>query len=231
VRVYAGGMRLPTTPATTVLRGLRQEVRQHYRAGRVVLGVDGAEGAGTEGFADGLAEVFAEDGAAVYRASLAGFRRPRDERVASGHRPGDGDDPAAFDLSTLRRVLIDPFRIGGGTGFQLEAFDTVRDAPAEAQWTTAPRDAVLIVDGPFLLGPALRGVWHWTVWLEVPPAIAFARLASGGGVDADPEAASNARRRDVQRRYVRESAPRAAASAIVENSDPAHPVRVFGDFC
>src|SRR3546814_9596941 len=71
---YAGRVRLPTTPVTTLQRELRDEVRQNYRAGRIILGVDGIDGAGKTVFADGLADVFAEDGAAVFRASMDGFR-------------------------------------------------------------------------------------------------------------------------------------------------------------
>jgi uridine kinase len=224
-------MRLPTTPATTVLRELRDEVRLHYRAGRVILAVDGVDGAGQPAFADGLAEAFAEDGGAVYRASLADFQRPRAERLARGNDSAQGYYLDTFDLATLTRALLEPFRTGGSAGFQLRAFDADRDAPAAAQWTTAPRDAVLIVDGVFLLRPELRGRWDWSVWLQVSPEAAFARLASEGRGDADPAADANARVREAHERYARDAEPRRRASAIVENSDPDHPVRIFGDFC
>lgn len=204
-------MRLPTTPVTAALRGLRDEARQHYRAGRVVIAVDAPRGAGAAAFADALAEVYAEDGAAVYRAGLDGFQRPRAERDARGAGTPEALYRDTFDLATFRRVLIDPFRLAGGTGFQLTAFDRDRDAPAEAQWVTAPRDAVLVVDGAFLLRPELRGLWNWSVRLEAGPA----RSADDG----------------AEALYRRETDPRAAASALVDNSDPARPVRVFGDFC
>lgn len=224
-------MRLPTTAATTVLRELRDEARQHYRAGRIVLAVDGLDGSGTAAFADALAEVFAEDGSAVFRASMTGFQRPRAERFARGRDSADGYYLDTFDEATFRRTLIDPFRTGGSAGFQLAAFDADRDAPVEAQWVTAPRDAVLVVDGVFLLRPELKGIWEWSIWLEVPPRIAFANLARQGRGEADPDAPANARVRGAQRRYWREADPRRDASAIVENSDPTAPIRIFGDFC
>src|SRR5690242_12462799 len=156
-------MRLPVTPTTTLWRELRDEVRHLYGGGRVVIAVDGVDGAGKSTFADGLAEVFAEAGSAVYRASLEGFHRPRAERYARGRRSVEGYYRDSFDYATFRRVLIDPFRdgaqTGGTTGFQLSAFDVVRDAPVEAQWVTAPRDAVLIIDGLFLHRAELRDLW------------------------------------------------------------------------
>lgn len=202
---------MPITPVTTLQRALRGQVRQHYPAGRIVLAIDaGAADAGP--FADGLAAVFAEDDAAVFRASLADFRRPRLEREARGADSAVGRYRDTYDLSTLRRVLLDPFRLGGSTGFQLAAFDALRDAPVESDWVTAPRDAVLVVDGEFLLRPELRGAWNWSLWLQLP---------------AEPDELA----REAQALYEREAQPRIAASALVDASDPEHPTRVFGDFC
>ena len=228
-------MRLPITPATTLLRELRDEVRQHYRSGRVIIAVDGIDGAGKTVFADALAEVFAEDGSAVFRASIDDFHRPRVERYARGRRSPEGFYRDSFDYSTFRRVLIDPFREGGqtgaSTGFQLAAFDLERDTAVEAAWTTAPRDAVLIVDGVFLHRPELRGLWNWSVWLDVPVDVAFQRMALRDGTDPSPSAPSNARYRDGQELYLKEAEPRTEAYVIVDNTDLAHPHRVFADYC
>ncbi|MCW3493966.1 uridine kinase [Microbacterium sp. SSM24] len=225
-------MRLPITPVTTLWRELRDEVRRMYPGGRVIVAIDGLDGAGKSTFADGFAEVFAEKGAAVYRASIDGFHRPRAERYARGRTSADGFYRDSYDYATFRRVLIDPFRDGaqtaGATGFQLAAFDVARDAVEEAQWVTAPRDAVLVVDGIFLHRPELRDLWDWSVWLDVPESVAARRLADRDGSDPDPDAPANARYRQGQRIYLREAQPEAAASAIVDNSDLAHPRRASG---
>ena len=156
--------------------------------------------------------------------------RPRAERYGRGRTSPEGFYRDSFDYATFRRVLIDPFRDGAQTaattGFQLAAFDVVRDAPVESQWVTAPRDAVLIVDGIFLHRPELRDLWDWSVWLEVPAEVAFARMALRDGSDPDPAAPSNARYRDGQDLYFREAEPLAAASVVVDNSDLAHPRRI-----
>lgn len=223
-------MRLPITPATTLLRSLRDEARPSYRAGRVVIAVDGTDGAGKTTFADALAAVFAEDGSAVFRASIDDFHRPRAERYARGRRSPEGFYLDSYDYATFRRVLIDPFRdgrqTGGATGFQLAAFDLARDLPVEARWVTGPSDAVLIVDGIFLHRRELAHLWDWSVWLEVPPDITFARMAERDGSDPDPDAASNARYRDGQELYLHDANPRAEASVVIDNSDPADPRRI-----
>lgn len=184
---------------TTVQRSLRDEVRLNHRRGRIVLAVDGA--CDTRGFADGLADTFAEEGAAVYRASIGDFRLPPADRASEG--------AGAIDEATFRRVLLDPFRMGEGAGFQLAAYDPDRDAPRPAQWVTAPRDAVLIVDGHYLLTRNLRGAWNFSLWLEAP---------------ADPSDENLVA-------YIHDTRPKFVATAIVDVADAAQPVRVFGDFC
>lgn len=224
-------MRLPTTPATTLWRQLRDDVRRRYRGGRVILAVDGLDGAGTTVFADGLADVFAEVGASVFRSSIDGFHRPRAERHARGRTSPEGFYRDSYDYATFRRVLIDPFRdgaqTGATTGFQLAVFDVARDAPIESAWVTASRDAVLIVDGIFLHRPALVDMWDWSVWLEVAPEIAALRVAERDGTDPDAYAPSNTRYRIGQELYLREAQPRAAASVVVDNTDVEHPTRIL----
>lgn len=224
-------MRLPVTPATTLWRALRDDLRSGNRGGRVIVGVDGTDGAGKTMFADGLAAVVAEDGSAVFRATIDDFHRPRAERYARGRTDPEGYYRDSYDYATFQRVLIDPFRdgrhTGATTGFQLAAFDLHRDAPIESQWVTAPRDAVLVVDGIFLHRPQLRRIWDWSIWLEVPLDVAYARMAVRDGSAPDPYAASNNRYREGQQLYLDEADPRTHASVLVDNTDPAEPRRVY----
>ncbi|PWC07281.1 uridine kinase [Mycetocola zhujimingii] len=224
-------MSLVSTPRVELLRDLREEITHNYPAGRTIVAVDGIAGSGTAAFADGLADVFREADRAAFRASIDDFHRPREERYARGRDSAEGYYHDSFDYSLLRRVLIEPFRLAGGTGFQLAGFDEKRDTGEELRWVTGPKDAVLIVDGVFLHRPELRGLWHYSIWLDVPFSEAYRRLAESLGADPDPQAASNARYVGGQQLYQREANPRTSATAVVNNSVEASPVRVFLDSC
>lgn len=224
-------MKLVSTPRIELLRQLRDQFLRDYPRGRTLIAVDGISGSGTAAFADGLSEVYAEAGHAAFRASIDDFHRPREERYARGRDSAEGYWSDSFDYSLFRRVLVEPFRLAGSTGFQLVGFDEGRDVGAQMRWTTGPRDAVLIVDGVFLNRPELRGLWHASVRLEVPQATAYERLHAQLGVDADPAAPSNARYVGGQALYRRDDDPVARASVIVDNTDEARPQRVFADFC
>ncbi|WP_223695111.1 uridine kinase [Leifsonia poae] len=224
-------MYLSPTPRILFLRELVGEIARNYGRGRSIVAVDGIDGAGKTSFADDLAAVFREAGHDAYRASMADFHRPRADRWRLGRESPETFYRDSFDYVTFRRVLVDPFRLAGSAGFQTAAFDVRRDAPIESRWVTAPADAVLIVDGVFLVRPELRGLWNYSILLEVPWDEAYARLAERDGVDPDPDALSNVRYREGQELYFAEADPRQWASALVDNADPAEPRRLFADSC
>ncbi len=219
----------PSLATIELCRALRNEVTHLYPRGRVLIGVDGRDGAGKTVFADTFAASFAEAGLAVVRASLDDFHRPRVERHARGRRSPEGHYRESYDYETFRRLLIDPFR--SGLGFCTRGFDLVLDTPVEAVEQLAPADAYLIVDGLFVHRPELRGLWHWSIWLDAPAALSFARMAERDGTDPDPAAETNLRYRDGWEIYLRDHEPRAAASVLIDNSDPQAPTRLFEDSC
>jgi uridine kinase len=210
-----------------VMDSLADEILANYRFGRTLVAVDGIDGAGQEAFADDLAVSIGRTGHAVFRASVDRFLRPRAERFAKGEHSAEAYYRDSFDYDTLRRVLIDPFRSGGSTGWVTDYFDAARDMlVVDPTWITGPADAVLVVDGTFLNRPELRGLWHWSAWLDADPQAAAQRLLTVDGPSALSE-----RYRGAQALYEADANPRAKATAIVDNTDPAVPRRVFADAC
>jgi uridine kinase len=185
-----------------VLDSLADEFLHNYGKGRTLLAVDGDPAAGTRRFADDLAVRLGRGSHAVFRASLDDFRLPR----ATWDDTPEGRYRHRYDYAQFRRVLIEPFTLGGSTGFVTAAFDAARDQPFEMDWKTGPQDATLVIDGPYLNRPELRGMWNWSLWVDGP----------GSTVVSKPYGAER---------------PRTRSSAIVDNSDPEHPRRVFADSC
>ena len=208
------------------LTALAGEILHNYGRGRVIVAIDGLAGSGTGAFADDLAEALHTKGHAAFRASMADFQRPRAERERRGAYSAEGFYRESFDYSVFRRVLVEPFRLGGSTAFVTAAFDASRDAQVESKWTSGPADAILIVDGLFLNRPEISGVWNFSLWLDAPAAEAEARAA-----EAEPGDAAAARRTGGQELYRAQAHPRRTATAIVDNTDVEHPRRVFADSC
>lgn len=198
-----------------VLDSLADEFLHNYSRGRTLIAVDGVEGAGTREFADSFAERLGRGSHPVFRASMEDFHRPREEREIRGADSAEGYYRDAFDYDLFRRVLVEPFRLGGSTGFVTAAFDVVRNTQIEMDWKTGPQDATLVVDGPFLNRPELRGLWSSSIWLE----------------GDRPQDAAGVRHPGAHSLYAREAAPRTRAVSIIDDSNPEHPRRVFADSC
>lgn len=215
------------TPAKRdVLDALADDFLHNYGKGRTLVAVDGIDGAGTKVFADELAERMSRGGHSVFRASIDTFMKPRAERYQHGEDSGEGYYRDSFDYALFRRVLVEPFKMGGSAGFVTAAFDAARDAQIEADWKTGPQDATLIVDGVFLNRPELAGLWNFSVWLDVDAERAAERLFESRG-----EAGRSPRFEAGQQLYRKDLDPSARATAIMDNNDPEHPRRVFADSC
>ena len=208
------------------LDALAAEIVALYAGGRVVVAIDGMDGAGKTHFANDLAVALTATGRSVFRASIDDFHRSQAERHARGADSADGYYRDSFDYSTFRRVLLEPFRMGGSTAFVTAAFDHVRDLPVQSKWRTGPKDAMLVLDGIFLNRPELAGLWNYSVWLDVPRDIAEERMLDRDGATENAE-----RHRGGQDLYLAEVNPRTTASSMIDNSDFEHPRRIFADSC
>lgn len=207
-----------------VLADLAVRVPDPRVLGRPVLvGVDGVDGSGKTVLADELATVLRDAGRAVVRASVDGFHRRAAERYARGRGSPEGFYLDSYDLDALRRELLEPFAPGGSRRYRTAVHDVATDHPVDEPPLVAPDDAVLVVDGIFLHRPELAPWWDRSVFLDVPFAVTFARMAVRDGCPADPDDPANARYRDGQLLYLRAVEPSRRASVVVDNADPLHP--------
>jgi uridine kinase len=215
-----------TPQKTDVLVSLADEILHNYSEGRVIIAVDGLDGAGKTHFADDLAQQLRTGNRAVFRASIDDFHRPRADRYALGRDSPEGFYRDSYDYRLFRRILIEPFRIGHIGSFVLQGFDLDRNMAILPKWSSGPDDAILIVDGIFLNRPELRGLWNYSIWLEVDPSILATRLVGRDGETTTPKRYSQG-----QKLYLKDAKPREAATAIINNDDFDHPRRVFADAC
>ena len=206
------------------IAALADEILHNYAKGRVMVAIDGVDGAGKTVFANDLAAAIEATGHAVARATIDDFHAPSAVRYARGTDSPEGFYLDSFDYDSFRSALVVPFKSGGD--FSTGVFDHLADAAAPRHPQSAPADTIMIVDGIFLNRPELRGIWNYSVWLDVPTEIAEERVR-GRAVDN----ATGPRYTGGQELYIAEAGPRLRAVAIIDNTDYDHPRRVFADSC
>lgn len=162
------GVDLPGLLSTTVTElSLLQE--------RVVVGIDGPDGAGKTTLADRLADVLQvtrwktpQQQVTTLRASVDGFNRPRAQRYERGELSGKGYYLDSFDYPALLNGCLLPF-IAGESALRTTTYEHSGDAEQNIDAVAVPARAVLVVDGVFLLRPELRELWTLSVYLRVSP--------------------------------------------------------------
>ncbi|GAA0897513.1 uridine kinase [Virgisporangium aurantiacum] len=183
------------------------------------VGIDGPDASGKTFFADGLAATLRERGRPVVRVSVDDFHHVRAVRYRLGRASPEGFWLHAFDYGRLRTDVLDPLAPGGSRRYRPRAHDLATDAVLHPEPIIAPPGAVVIVDGLFLHRDELRAAFDLTVFLDVPFEVTAQRLAHRDGI-VGPDLH---RYVEAQRIYFAACAPRARATILIDNTDPAIP--------
>lgn len=207
----------------TLVADLAAAVETAGGHGRALVAVDGPDAAGKTTLADRVAALVDRP---VVRASIDGFHAPRAVRLRRGDLSPEGCYRDSFDLAGLQDRLLAPFA-HGAADVDVAVFDHRTDRAARVRVEDVPTDAVLLVDGVFLLRPELRRWWTFGVYVHVPEEVTLARavrrdLPVLGSVEAVEER-YRGRYLPAQVLYRTEARPVEAAHVVVDNSDPAAP--------
>jgi uridine kinase len=193
--------------------------------GILKVAVDGVDGVGKTTFADHLSKVLMSLGRCTIRASADGFHNPREHRYRLGRASPEGFYRDSYDYGKLRSLLLEPLAPGGSRVFRTAAFDHRADRPVDMPARTAPRGAILIVDGIFLQREELRHFWDVSIFLDAPFEVTVPRGASRGPDYGSPDAADPANRRYVegQALYLADVDPQERATVLIDYSDLSRP--------
>ena len=150
------------------------------------VAVDGPPAAGKTTLANELALLLRARGREVIRATTESFHLPRAQRYRRGEFSPEANYHDSFDYDTLRRVLLDPLGPDGDRRYQHAVYDIDTDTALSPPVTTAPADAVLLLDGVFLLRPELIDRWDLSIFVSAPFEQMWIAPASGTWPYSDP---------------------------------------------
>ena len=129
-----------------------------------------------------------------------------------------------FDHRALRQALLDPLGPGGDRRYRCAVFDVRTDRPVGGDVRAAPVDAVLVMDGVFLLRPELRDAWEFALFVRVSPEETLRRaLVRDLGLFGSAEEVERRYRTRYlpgQQLYLDEARPLEHADAVVLNDEP-----------
>ncbi|MCC3290447.1 uridine kinase [Arthrobacter sp. zg-Y1110] len=193
---------------------------------RLLVAIDGVDGAGKTTFADELAGVLggAGDGPQrrILRVTIDAFHNVRSVRYRRGRRSPEGFWRDSYNLEQFTEYALEPLA-SGAAWFRNQGHDLATDAVLDPEPVMAAKDAVVLIDGLFLHREELRNFWDFSVFLAVPFEVTASRMAARDGTGAGARqagAANPGEERYVggQRLYFAAEDPAARADLVLDNS-------------
>lgn len=181
---------------------------------RALIAVDGVGASGKTSFARALARRITTRPVVLLHAD--DFLQPPAVRYARGRYSPEGFWRDAFDTPALRATLDHLAAAGDGR------YRTSSGDPSDATGSgpsTAPVDALVLVEGVFLHRDELVDRWDLSVWLDVPPGEAARRMVARDGLAPDDPRLE--RYAGAQRLYAAAARPWERAAMVIDVSDPA----------
>ena len=207
---------------------LASEVAAIVRPHPVRVAIDGVDAAGKTTFADELGSALVSLGWPVVRASIDGFHNPSAIRYRRGALSPEGYYQDSFNYPMLIEALLQPLGPGGSLAFRRAVFDFRTDKIVQVPIELAERNAILLLDGVFLLRPELRAHFDFSIFLRADFDVTLARaeqrdLELLGNVE---EVRRRYRERYIpgQELYLTAVHPERIASVVIDNNDLSRPI-------
>ena len=208
-------MRVRPVSSELLVEELADRLAGTAAPGRLRVAVDGAAAALPGALADALVGPLRVRGRPAVRVATDDFLRPASVRLEFGRTNPDSFYLGWLDEAGLRREVLEPAGPGGSGRVLTRLWDARTDRATRQPYRELPRDAVVIVSGPLLLGAGLP--FDVTVHLHLSAAALDRRTA--------PEQRWTL---PAFARYGEEVGPASFADVVVRMDDPRHPAVVEG---
>lgn len=199
----------------------------------VTVAIEGRSAAGKSTFGDELAEALRLRNVEAIRASIDDFHRPN-------HKYGPGQDgwtprryyDEGYDYEAFRELVLDPIAPGGSRRCRTAYFDAFHNEWYAEEWHVVSDDAVVIVDGIYLLRPEFADRWDLVIWLDIEMETMVERAKKRDSAWAGSEAKVEQRYRShwipTHELYEQLHDPMAKAQIVIDNRNLDEPRIVRG---
>ncbi len=187
------------------------------------VAIDGVDASGKTTLAKDLSEALTNTHRQIIQASVDNFHNPNHIRKQKGELSPIGFYYDSYNYPDLIYNLLAPLGPGGNRRYRTAVFDYRQDKVVEQPFKTAAENAILLMDGIFLLRPLLIPYWEFTVYIKADFTNTFAR-----GVSRDTElygSGENAARRyreryiPGQQYYLQTARPLDEADVVIDNNN------------
>lgn len=219
-----------------LIQRLGEGIYQQNHSDPLRVAIDGIDAAGKTTLADELAQYLRQYDRQVIRVSEDNFHNPASVRKAQGDLSPQGFYQDSYNDEALIQYVLEPLSPGGNRLYRTSAYDLEKDQPSPVPEKRAMPDAILLVDGIFLLRQVLINYWDLSIFME----ISFENSALRGTLrDVNLLSSSNEiedkyRLRYIpgQKLYLSKAHPLDRADIIIDNNKTEGPeiIKIPSDF-
>jgi uridine kinase len=213
-----------------LLISLAAQVLVLHNGRAALVAIDGMSCVGKSTLAAELIAVVEGAGRPVLHVSADNFHHPRAVRHRRHRMSAEGYLDDSYDLESLQELVLEPVVEGKGE-IRTASFDLAADEPVEVDPVQVQPDAVVVVEGEFLLSPRLTGSWDLAVLLVAEPSAVLERALVRDADLGTPEQV----REVYLRRYLaawslheERHDPWSRADVVVDLTDPMEPRLLSG---
>jgi len=192
------------------------------------VAVDGVDAAGKTTFADELAAWLEPHYRQIIRASVDDFHLPKTIRRKRGELSPEGFYYDSYNYDALVSNLLQSLGPNGDRKYRTAIFDIHQDQPVDPPFQTAEKDAILLMDGIFLMRSQLLPYWDLTLYIHTDFENSTARgiLRDAKIFGSSEQAALRYRERYVpgQKIYIQRANPLDKADILIDNNKITAPV-------
>ena len=207
---------------TALIAKLRNLISCMHLSHPLRVAIDGVDASGKTTLAKELVDALKPSGRQIIYASADGFHNPAHIRYQLGKGSPAGFYFDSYNYNSLIELLLKPLGPDGDLRYQTACFDLVNDRPLHSPLKIAQANAILLMDGIFLLRPELFSYWDLTIFIDVDFANTNQRgaLRDAHLIGSMQKALKRYQQRYVpgQQRYLHEVKPLDKADILIDNN-------------
>jgi uridine kinase len=189
----------------------------------LLVAIDGIDTAGKSKLAKELRFPLRKTKREIIHISLDDFHQPRDFRYRRGKLSAEGYFYDSFNYEIFIRDVMMPLSEGGSRQYRKTYFDHRKNQTTNEDFLTASEDAIVLIDGVFLLRKELFAYWDLKIFVNIRFETCMERalerdLFNLGGVQAVRELYSQ-RYIPGQQIYLETSHPMQRADIVLHNDN------------
>lgn len=188
----------------------------------LLVAIDGVDTSGKTTLSKHIVTSLKTRGYFVIPASIDGFHNPRSKRYRLGSKSPEGYYRDSFNYDALIQNLLIPLSEKGDRKYRTAVYDFKTESEVQHEQMMATEDAILIMEGVFLLRPELYQYWNYKIFLHVDfeQVIERAKKRDLYLFESEEEIQTRYRSKYIpgQQLYLQESEPHEKADIIIDNN-------------